>query len=180
MNLSTLLAASLVFYFIRFPFLITLIYATIWLVARNAIETLNPHMTFITQEMIASLTLGILLNSLGFVFYRKNKPDLGFWSYLFGMFLCCLGLYDWDIQTQWGYFIYCLIHCGFLLLSGFFHRQIFIFFGSLGIIYYISHLVYLFSYSLLVSCLLGAFGFSMMILAVFLLRSKRSGYTEIT
>jgi hypothetical protein len=123
---------------------------------------------------IASITIGTLLNVLAFALYRKDQKEFGFWSYLFGVFLCWSGLSGWNIQTEWGYFTYFLINIAFILLSSFFHRKIFMFFGSLGIIYYIGHLAYIFSDSLMFSYVLGAIGFSIIMLATFLMRSRKS------
>ena len=53
-------------------------------------------------------------------------------------------------------------------------RKIFMFFGSLGIICYIGHLAYIFSDSLMFSYVLGTVGFSIIVLATFLMHSRKS------
>lgn len=175
MEICTLLVACLVLYFIRFPFITVLIYSTISFMFMDAIHLFDdPSNNHWVYYCAASITIGSLLNVLGFSLYRKNQKDFGFWSYLFGMFLCWIGLTAWDIQTELGYFTYFLINLAFLLLSGFFHRKIFMLFGSLGIVYYISHLAYIFADSLMFSYFLGAIGFSIIMLATFLLRSRKS------
>ena len=134
----------------------------------------DPKIDHWLYYCIASITIGTLLNVLGFALCRKDQKDFGFWSYLFGVFLCWIGLTGWNIQTEWGYFTYFLINFAFILLSSLFHRKIFMFFGSLGIICYIGHLAYIFSDSLMFSYVLGAIGFSIIMLATFLMRQKKS------
>lgn len=129
---------------------------------------------------MASITIGILLNILGFFLYRKDQKDFGFWSYLFGMLAFWSGLTSLYIETEWGYFNYFLINFSFILLSSFFHRKIFMFFGSLGIIYYIGHLTYIFSDSLMLSYVLGAIGFSIIMLAIFLMCFRKKAPNQLT
>jgi hypothetical protein len=175
MEICTLVVACLVLYFIRFPFITVPIYFTLSFMSMDAIHLFaDPMVDHWLYYCIASITIGTLLNVLGFALCRKDQKDFGFWSYLFGVFLCWIGLAGWNIQTEWGEFIYFLINFSFILLSSFFHRKIFMFFGSLGVICYISHLAYIFSDSLAFSYVLGAIGFSIIMLATILLRSRKS------
>lgn len=175
MEICTLAVACLVLYFIRFPFITVLIYFTITFMSMDAIYLFaDSKDDYWPYYCIASITIGTLLNILAFALYQKNQKDFGFWSYLFGMFLCWSGLSGWDIQTEWGYFTYFLINFAFILLSSFFHCKIFMFFGSLGIICYIGHLAYIFSDSLMFSYILGAIGFSIITIATFLMRSRKN------
>lgn len=175
MEICTLGVACLVLYFIRFPFITVPIYFTLSFMSMDAIHLFtDPKVDHWLYYCIASITIGALLNFLGFALCRRDQKDFGFWSYLFGVFLCWIGITGWNIQTEWGYFTYFLINLAFILLSSFFHRKIFMFFGSLGIIYYIGHLAYTFSDSLMFSYVLGAVGFSVIVLATFLMRSRKN------
>lgn len=175
MEICTLAIACLILYYIRFPFITVLIYIIISFMFLDAIDLLtDPKSDRWVYYSTASLALGTLLNILAFTLSRKDHKNFGFWSYLFGLFLFWSGLTSWNIQTEWGYFTYFLINAAFILLANFFHRKIFMVFGSFGIIYYISHLAYIFSDSLIFSYALGAIGFSIIIFATFLLRSRKS------
>lgn len=175
MELCTLGVACLVLYFIRFPFITVLIYSTLTFMSIDAIHLFaDPKIDHWPYYCTALIAVGTLLNILGFAIRRKGQKDFGFWSYLFGMLLCWSGLTGWDIQTEWGHFTYFLINFAFILVSSLFHRKIFMFFGSLGIICYIGHLAYIFSDSLMFSYVLGAIGFSVVILAAFLMRPRKS------
>lgn len=177
MELCTLASACLVLYFIRFPFITVLIYFTLAFMLMDTIHLFaDPNSDLWSYYCIASITIGILLNVLGLVLCRKDQKDFAFWGYLFGMFLCWSGLTGWNIQNEWGYFAYFLIHLAFILASSFFHRIIFMFFGSLGMICYIGHLAYIFSDSLMFSYILAAIGFSIILLATFLIRTRKSGH----
>jgi hypothetical protein len=133
----------------------------------------DPKVDHWLYYCIASITIGALLNILGFALCRKDEKDFAFWSFFFGMFLCWSGLTLRNIETEWGHFTYFLINFAFILLSSLFHRKIFMFFGSLGIICYIGHLTYVFSDSLIFSYILGGIGFSIIMLATFLMRSRK-------
>lgn len=175
MEICTLGVACLILYFIRFPFITVPIYFTLTFMSMDAIHLFaDPKVDHWLYYCTASITIGSLLNILGFALCRKNQKDFGFWSFLFGMFLCWSGLTGWNIQTEWGHFTYFLINFAFILLSSFFHRKIFMSFGSLGIICYIGHLAYIFSDSLMFSYVLGAIGFSIIVLATLLMRSRKS------
>ncbi len=175
MEISTFLVACLVLYFIRFPFITVLIYTVIWFMSMDVTRLFfSENKDFFEYYSVVSIIIGALLNLLGCGLYRKNQTDLGFWSYLFGMLIFWTGLTGWNLKTELGYFTYFLINIAFLMISGFFHRKIFMFFGSLGIICYIGHLAYIFSDSLMFSYVLGAIGFSIIMLATFLMRSRKS------
>lgn len=175
MEISTLAIASLVLYFIRFPFISVLIYFTVAFMSFDLIYLLTDfdaeQWRFYCSALIA---IGIALNVLAFILYRKKRGDFGFWAYLLGMFWLWSGLTAWNIKTEWGYFTYFLIHLGFILTAKFFHRKIFLFFGSLGTICYISHLAYRFSDSLLFSYIMAAVGFSIILFAAFLMNAKKN------
>jgi hypothetical protein len=174
MEIFTLAIGCLVLYIIRFPFMTVLIYFTLTFMSMDAIHLFaNLKSDPWPYYCIDSITIGILLNLLAFVLYRKDQKEFGFWGYLFGMFLCWSGLTGWNMQTEWGYFTYFLINCMFILLSSFFHRKIFMSFGSLGVIYYIGHLAYIFSDSLLFSYILAGMGFSIIMLVIFLTPSRK-------
>jgi hypothetical protein len=175
MEICTLLVSCTVLYFIRFPFIMVLIYSVVWFISMDVTHLfVGTNKGFSAHYSVVSIIFGFLMNLLGFGLYRKKQSDFSYWSYLFGMFLCWTGLTAWDIQTELGFFTYFLINFAFLLLSGFFHRKIFMFFGSIGIIFYIGHLAYIFSDSLMFSYVLAAIGFSIIMLTAFLFRSKKA------
>jgi hypothetical protein len=175
MEICTLGVACLVLYFIRFPFITVPIYFTLTFMSMDAIHLFaDPKIDHWLYYCIASITIGTLLNLLGFALCRKDQKDFGFWSFFFGMFLSWSGLTGWNIQTEWGHFTYFLINFTFILLSSLFHRKIFMFFGSLGIICYIGHLAYIFSDSIIFSYVLGAIGFFIIMLATFLMRPRKN------
>ncbi|MBS0626014.1 MAG: hypothetical protein JSS32_08195 [Verrucomicrobia bacterium] len=174
MEICTLAVACFVLYFVRFPFITSLIYFVISFISMDAINLFSDPMKYNWfYYCIAALSIGILLNILAFVLSRKDQKDFSFWSYLFGTFMFWSGLTGLDIQTERGYFIYFLINLAFVLLSNFFHRKIFMFFGSLGIVCYVSHLAYIFSDSVFFSYALGAMGFVIIMLAAFLMRPRK-------
>jgi len=179
MEICTLLAACLLLYFIRFHFITVLIYFVIWFMSMDAINSLvdagtDPFPYF----SIVSIIIGFFLNVLGFFLYRKNQRDFGFWSYLFGMFLCWSGLTIWEFQTEVGYFVYFLINLAFLFLSFFFHHKIFMFFGSLNAFDYLLQLQ---RHAAALKETPGAWmpwTFSIILLATYLLRSRKSSQSN--
>ncbi len=175
MEICTLAVALIVLYFIRFPFITVIIYFTLSFTSMDAIYLFRgPEIDHGSYYCIASITIGMFLNILGFILYRKDLNNFGFWSYLFGASLCWIGCTGWEIQTEWGYFLYFLMNCAFLFLSTFLHRKIFLFFGSLGIMYYMGHLTYMYSDFIMFSYVLGAIGFSIIMIATFLMHSKKN------
>ncbi|MBS0622579.1 MAG: hypothetical protein JSR80_06440 [Verrucomicrobia bacterium] len=175
MEICTLMVAGLVLYFIRFPFITAIIYFVIWYISMDITQLLTgTQNNFFLYYSKVSVIIGSVLTILGFGLHWKNQEDFGFWSYLFGMFLCWTGLTLWEKPTELGFFTYFLINCAFLLLSGFFHRKIFMLFGSLGVVYYIGHLAYIFLDSWMFSYVLGAVGFAIIIIAAFFIRGRAS------
>ena len=176
-EVSTLAIGCLVLYFIRLPFITVWIYLILtFMTVDGTSRFFDPMITSWSYHYTALTMLGTLLIILGSILSRKGEKDFAFWTYLFGMFLCWIGLTDWTIfsmQSQLGHFIYFLIHVGFIFVSSFFHQKIFTVFGSLGIICYISQLSYFFSDSLLFSYILGGIGFAIVLAAALLIRLKK-------
>jgi hypothetical protein len=174
MEIATLFISCVALYFIRFPFIMVLIYSTIWFITMDIVHFfVGIQKDYLDQYSIVSIAIGLLLNVIGFYLYKKRQEDFAFWSYFFGMLLCWTGLTLWDMPTEVEHFIYFLINFAFVILSNFFHRNIFLFFGSLGILCYLSHLVFVFSNSLMFSFVLAAIGFSIILLTTLLLHMRK-------
>jgi hypothetical protein len=173
-EICTLVITCLILYFVRFPFITALLYINLSFISADAIYLFSdPNSKEYLYYCIASIAIGGFLNVLAFLLYKKDRKDFGFWAYLVGMLFFWGGLTCWDMDTEWEYFLYFLINFACILSSSFFHRKIFIVFGSLGIIYYISHLANKFADSLIFSYAIGAIGFLMIILATFLIHSRK-------
>lgn len=172
MEVCTLTAAFTVLHFIRFPFISALIYFILTFMCMDAIYLFAGPGHF-HYYPVASISIGSILTALGVILDKKHQKEFSFWSYLFGMFLCCAGMNTLNIETEWGHFFCFLMSALFIFVSSLCHRKIFIFFGSLGVIFYMGHLAHVFSDSFLFSYILGAIGFSIITLTAFLMRSKK-------
>jgi len=94
-----------------------------------------------------SVTFGSIL--IGAAYYIQNKnpsEDFPFWGYLAGVSIFWGGwttLFAWPIYTNYYFdFLYFVVNVGLLTASIYTKQRVFLFFGSVGVLWYIEYLVH--------------------------------------
>lgn len=178
MELGTIAAGLIALRFFRFPFLIAPVAFTLWYMSMDLTPLLFGQITFTwEQRLLVSMWFGIAVLIVAYwvdLRSRRSQEDYAFWLYLFGLlsFWTGLSLSNTDSEFQW--FLYCLINIGLISLSLLLHRRLFIIFGALGVFGYLSHLASIvFRDSLLFPFALSAIGVAIIWFGVFYQRHQR-------
>ena len=148
LELSTLAAAAVALWRLRYPFLMMPVSFTLWylsmdlarlIVAPEAAESWAFYRDF-------SLFFGLLMVLFAFwVDARSRAPgasglDYAFWPYLLGMLTFWGALTARDSSSELSKLAYALLNVGFVLLSALLGRRVFAVCGALGVALYLGHL----------------------------------------
>jgi hypothetical protein len=144
MELATLLAGIIMFYFYRFPFLLFPIAITLWYMSMDLYAMLY-HLQEYNWDQRANFSLCFGLIILFYALYvdirhSDEKEDYAFWLYLFGVMAFWGGLSSQSSNSELSHFIYCMINIAMILISVFLNRRVFAVFGALGVLGYLSYL----------------------------------------
>lgn len=147
MEIMTLLAGVIMFYFYRFPFLLFPISIVLWYMSMDLWPLFfNIHDYSFTDRSRFSLYFGLVMLAaavyMDLKYSDENKNDYAFWLYIFGVITFWGGLSCIVTQNAWSQLIYCLINVAMLLVSLFLNRRVFAVFGAFGILAYLTHLTF--------------------------------------
>jgi len=129
----------------------------------------------------------ILVVAAYIVDQKEENSDFPFWAYLFGVgtFECGLStLFGWPIYTsQWFKLFYCVVNIGVALLYIPTQRDVFIFAGSIGVIWYAQELIETYAPSYAMPILLTVLGLALIGIAVYIstnkwLKSRRAAQSK--
>jgi hypothetical protein len=146
MELATLLAGSIMFYFYRFPFLMFPIAVTLWYMSMDLYVLLYLNNQYVPGQRAAfSMYFGLIM--LLFAFFvdirqTDEKHDYAFWLYLFGVITFWGGLSSQSSDSELSKFMYCMINIVMILIGVFLNRRVFSVFGVLGVLGYIGYLAF--------------------------------------
>jgi hypothetical protein len=177
MEITTILAGLVYLKFRKFPFLTAPISFAAWYLSMDIAPILAGRFNEPTwdERKLISLIFGLILIGIAFIYDKKTKGDFSFWFYLFGSltFWSALGFMYWG-NGEFGYFIYAAINLLMMLISLLLQRKVFMVFGSLGILGYLSHLAYnLFKDSISFPLVLITIGLVTIFLGVFYQKNCR-------
>ncbi len=143
-DLTTMLAASCLLLFVRFPLLTVPLYLSFWLLILDSFPLVfYSHLFTWHDYQLLSLGVGIFILCISFWLDRRAKEDFALYSYFIGLLAFWIALTALaQGSSQWLKAVYCFINIGFLLLAVLLNRKIFLFFGVLGIFGYLCYLAY--------------------------------------
>ena len=169
MELGTLIAAIIIAWKYKYPFLIMPVAVTLWYLTMDITAMISGGDITWELRKLVSMYSGLLLIALAFwVDVRaRNKADYAFWLYIFGVIAFWSGLSLQSSDSELSKFVYfcinlCLMGVGVLLV-----RRVFVVFGALGSCAYLGHLAAdVFSNSWLFPIALSAIGFLVIYLGI--------------
>ena len=168
MEIGTLLAGMLAYYFYPFPFLMAPISIAAWFLTMDVIPYFfETELTF-DQKAWITLFLGAILIALSYVIQN------GFWLSLFGAiaFFGALGCLLWD-KGEYPMFLFLLVSLLMMLLSIPLKRTIFMILGGIGTFAYVGHLAYkYFQDSIWFPIILSLMGLALIYLTILFQRHK--------
>lgn len=136
---SLALAAAIMLYFIRFPFLTAPLSFAIWAIATTAPGLLDFDSSDCRLQISIYYGLIMLMVAYGIDLRRIRHRDFAFWLYLFGSFSLWTGM-QFASKGQVTEFIFFLGYVAMMLFSVLLQRKALMVFGAFGVIAYIFHL----------------------------------------
>lgn len=146
LELATILAGAVALKAIPFPFLSAPITFSLWYMSMDLTPLLFGQIAFTwEQQLLVGLWFGLACLVVAYwvdLHTKRGQEDYAFWLYLFGLlsFWIALSLMGGDSDLQ--RFLYCLINGGLIVLSALLKRRVFLLFGGMGVLGYLSNLAY--------------------------------------
>ncbi len=141
MEIATVIGGCLVLYFYRFPFLTAPIYCALWVMSMDVTPLFFGNSDSIWENgSWVSLAFGFALLITAYLTDLRARRDFAFWGYLFGVIAFWSGLSLIEFPSEFDKFLYCLVNVGMVLLSVLLQRSVFLVFGAIGILSYITAL----------------------------------------
>lgn len=181
MELATLLAAAVMLWRYRLPFMTMPVAVTLWYMSMdvaawiamglaNSDDYSGYYASVWDLRKFVSLGFGLLMLALALVIdlrTRMLKQDYAFWLYLFGLLAFWGALSAMDSGSQFGKLIYCGINLGLIFVGAVLSRRAFAVFGGLGVAGYLGYLAYdVFEDSLLFAFTLSLIGLAIVFAGV--------------
>lgn len=178
LEVSTIIAALILLYLWRLPFLLMPTAITLWYMGMDLVPFLfhweYEHWDFTMRAKFTALYGGVLILIAFWVDLRaRRSEDFAFWLYLAGVVSFWGGLSCMDSGSEWGKFVYCLINLAMLFIGVVLQRRVFAVFGAFGIFGYLGYLAWnVFADSLLFPIALIALGLGIIAFAVWFSRHE--------
>ncbi|MGL5035421.1 MAG: DUF2157 domain-containing protein [Microcystaceae cyanobacterium] len=177
MEIGTILASLIALRFIKFPFLTFPLAFCLWYLSMDITPLIYGENVDFRTSAVVSLWYGIACLIVAYIVdlrCRRSEGDYAFWLYLFGLITFWFSLPFSGPDSEWGRFIYFLINLGLMGLSVLLKRRLFMIFGGLGVLGYISYLAFqVFANSLLFPFVLSGLGIAIIYLGVLYQRHYR-------
>lgn len=142
MELASLVAAALLIYRFRFPFLLMPLSIVVWCLAIDLVAILWQVRPDFELRALVSMHVGLVMILAAFwVDIRaRGRRDFSFWLYLFGVLAFWCGLTAQDSRGELSKLFYFLINLGMIGIGAILLRRVFVVFGALGSFLYLGHL----------------------------------------
>ena len=178
MEIATLVGGSIAFYFYRFSFLTLPIFFTLWFMSMDVVPLLFSDFEGVREKV--SIVFGIGMLIAAYIIDLNTKEDLAYWPYIFGVIAFWGGLSLLDSTSEYTRFLYLLINVGLVFISIILQRVVFLLFGAVGILIYISSIFYAyFLNSLNFPLILSLIGCSLLFLGVLYHKNRAKIETSI-
>lgn len=140
---GVIIAALIALRFIPFAFLSAPLFASLWLMSLDIAPLMFGEMHFdLGDHQRVSFWFGVLMLAVSYAMDGRTKQDYAFWGYLFGLVAFWLGMSLSPERGEWDWFKYFLINLVLMCISILIQRRVFLIFGSAGMFFYFSHLLY--------------------------------------
>jgi hypothetical protein len=168
-EIATIIAAVVALRYYQFPFITFPLAFTLWFMSMDLTPLLFGKTEYTFEEArLVSCIFGFLMLVLSYIIDKNYREvDYAFWTYLYGMLAFWGGLSMMESNSELGKFIYFLLNVGFVFLSVYLRRKIFLIFGAIGVFVYLGHLAWdIFENSFVFSFALTFIGIGIILLGV--------------
>jgi len=140
MEIATILGGCIALKFFRFPFITAPIYFALWFMSMDIVSLFFVNPAYDTTQVRSwiSMIFGIAILIVAYITDLKAREDFAFWGYLFGVITFWTGLTMINNVSGFDDLVYLLVNIGLILLSLILQRTVFLVFGALGVLIYLS------------------------------------------
>jgi hypothetical protein len=141
LEISTILVALPILFKTKFPFHVFLIAGSLWFFSMDIVPIIyeKTKITWTERATISNI-FGLCMIGIGYFADIKFKKDYSFWLYLFGLITLSSGLSIFYNDNLFKLIMLGIINVLFILFSLFINRNVFIVFGTIGLIEFLSRL----------------------------------------
>ena len=144
MELTTIVVGIIALRYYQFGFLTFPIAFTLWYMSMDLTPVIFGRDGYGYEDrQLVSIWFGLAVLICSYLVDKKfKKIDFAFWTYFFGVVAFWGGLSSMNSTSELNKFIYMLLNIGFIFVSVFLRRKVFLVFGTFGVLGYISHLAW--------------------------------------
>jgi hypothetical protein len=141
LEICTILVALPIFLKTKFPFHIFLIAGSLWFFSMDIVPIIyeKTEITWTERANISNI-FGLLMIGIGYYADIKFKKDYSFFLYLFGLITLSSGLSVFWNENLFKFILLGVISVLLILFSLFINRNVFIVFGTIGLVQFLSRL----------------------------------------
>lgn len=145
LELSLILAALPILIKTKFPFHVFLIAGSLWFFSMDIVPIIYKE-TYITwtERAHISMIFGLIIIGIGYFADIKFKKDYSFWLYLFGSMTLTAGLSVFYNENTFKLALLCFSNIILILFSIFINRNVFLVFGTIGLIEFLGRISWIF------------------------------------
>ncbi|MDA3901118.1 MAG: DUF2157 domain-containing protein [Spirochaetes bacterium] len=143
LEISTFIVGIIILRLTRFPFHMFLIAFTLWFFSMDIVPILMQTDAFTwTDRALVSKIFGVLMLFAAYIFDIKYEKDYSFWLYLFGLITLTSGLSVFYNDETLMLLAFGMIHILMIGVSIVLERNVFLVFGTIGVMEFLSRLSY--------------------------------------
>jgi hypothetical protein len=159
----------------KFPFHVFLIAGTLWFFSMDIVPIIyeKTKITW-TERAVISDFFGLFMIGVGYFADIKLKKDYSFWLYLFGLITLVTGLSIFYNDNVLKFVVLGIINVLLILFSVFINRNVFLVFGTMGLMEFLSRLSWkFFKGSALFPVALTIIGVLLIVVGIFFQKNKK-------
>jgi hypothetical protein len=169
MEMGTLLGGIVLLWIYRYPFMLMPLAITLWFLSMDTTNIISGGSYDYGLAATVSLFFGFSMIALAVWvdIGTTSTNDYAFWLYLFGVITFWGGLGSYCYAAGWGRAVFFLINLLLIIIGVALVRKVFIIFGALGAVCYISYLAYsVFQHAILFPFILVIIGLMVIYLGI--------------
>jgi len=141
LEISVILAALPILLKTKFPFHVFLIAGSLWFFSMDIVPIIyeKTEITW-TERAVISNIFGLCMIGIGYFADIKFKKDYSFWLYLFGAITLSSGMSVFYNDDLLKFIMFGIVNVLLILFSLFINRNVFLVFGTIGLIEFLGRL----------------------------------------
>jgi hypothetical protein len=175
LEISVILVALPILYKTKFTFIVFLIAGSLWFFSMDIVPIIYKTTRFTwTDRANVSNIFGLCMIGIGYFADVKLKKDYAFWMYLFGVITLSSGLSVFYNDNVYKFMLLGVANILLILFSTFLNRNVFLVFGTIGLIEFLSRLSWkFFKGSVFFPFALTIIGISLIVMGIFFQKNRK-------